>query len=408
MPNDKISKITLPDGTTYDIQDTTYSAGTGLSLSDTVINHSNSVTAQTTQAIYPITIDAQGHIGSYGNAASIPTKTSDLTNDSGYITGMTILSYGSSNWYEFITAYNANKVVYCRASSNSNPSQGSQTRLAFMAYVNNATTPGYVEFQYYRSVSSHTESQQGDQVCVYKLDKNSGWSVTTRKASVKVAYNNGITGTYSNDVMTLKHANAAITAQATQGLYPIAIDAYGHITGYGSEVTSLPASDVSSWAKASTKPSYALSEITGAEDVQAIEALTGTSGILKKTAANTWTLDTTAYTTNTGTVTSITLKAGSGISLDTDNTAITTSGTRTITNSGVRSATINGNYLRVNTNGTNADLTIPYATSAESATKATQDASGNTITTYYQKKITSGTADPSGGSNGDIYFQYEV
>ena len=31
-------------------------------------------------------------------------------------------------------------------------------------------------------------------------------------------------------------------------------------------------------------------------------------------------------------------------------------------NSGVRSATINGNYLRVNTNGTNADLTIPYAT----------------------------------------------
>ena len=37
----------------------------------------------------------------------------------------------------------------------------------------------------------------------------------------------------------------------------------------------------------------------------------------------------------TGTVTSITLKAGTGISLDTDNTAITTSGTRTITNTGV-------------------------------------------------------------------------
>ena len=72
-----------------------------------------------------------------------------------------------------------------------------------------------------------------------------------------------------------------------------------------------------------------------------------------------------------GTVTSITLKAGTGISLDTDNTAITTSGTRTITNSGVRATTINGNYLRVNTNGTNADLTIPYATSAGSATSAT-------------------------------------
>lgn len=69
------------------------------------------------------------------------------------------------------------------------------------------------------------------------------------------------------------------------------------------------------------------------------------------------------YVTSSG-VTSITLKAGTGISLDVNNTAITSTGTRTITNSGVRSTTINGNYLRVNTNGTDADLTIPYATSA--------------------------------------------
>ena len=66
----------------------------------------------------------------------------------------------------------------------------------------------------------------------------------------------------------------------------------------------------------------------------------------------------------TGTVTSITLKAGTGISLDTDNTAITTSGTRTITNTGVRSVSTNGDYLRINTNGTNTDLTIPYAISS--------------------------------------------
>lgn len=66
----------------------------------------------------------------------------------------------------------------------------------------------------------------------------------------------------------------------------------------------------------------------------------------------------------TGTVTSITLTAGAGIGINNSETAITTSGTRTITNTGVRSTTINGNYLRVNTNGTNADLTIPYANSA--------------------------------------------
>ena len=48
----------------------------------------------------------------------------------------------------------------------------------------------------------------------------------------------------------------------------------------------------------------------------------------------------------------------------------------TITNAGVRSTTINGDYLRVNTNGTNADLTIPFATKAKYLTTSL-----NTITT---------------------------
>lgn len=37
---------------------------------------------------------------------------------------------------------------------------------------------------------------------------------------------------------------------------------------------------------------WALANVTGADDLKAIEALTGTSGFLKKTAANTWVLDT--------------------------------------------------------------------------------------------------------------------
>ena len=40
-------------------------------------------------------------------------------------------------------------------------------------------------------------------------------------------------------------------------------------------------------------------------DLTAIAALVGTSGLLKKTAVDTWILDTIAYTTNTGTVTSV-------------------------------------------------------------------------------------------------------
>lgn len=50
-------------------------------------------------------------------------------------------------------------------------------------------------------------------------------------------------------------------------------------------------------------------------DLTAIAALTGTSGLLKKTAADTWTLDTAAYTTNTGTVTSVGVSVPTGLSV---------------------------------------------------------------------------------------------
>jgi len=63
------SAVTIPD-----VSGKIDTAGTGLSKSGTTLNHSNSVTAQTTQAVYPITIDAQGHINSYGTAVAVPTN----------------------------------------------------------------------------------------------------------------------------------------------------------------------------------------------------------------------------------------------------------------------------------------------------------------------------------------------
>lgn len=128
---------------------------------------------------------------------------------------MTILSYGSSTWNDFITAYNANKVVYCRASSNSNPATGSQTRLAFMAYVDNATTPTNVEFQYYRSVSSHSASQQGDQVYVYTLTSSGTWTVTVREAMSKIAAGTNMSLSYSNGTITLNSSPTVVNVSGT-------------------------------------------------------------------------------------------------------------------------------------------------------------------------------------------------
>lgn len=77
----------------------------GLTISGTPITNSGSITvghsnvlssAQTTQAVYPIKIDKNGHVSAYGSAVSIPTKVSDLTNDSGYLTLATLPVYNGT------------------------------------------------------------------------------------------------------------------------------------------------------------------------------------------------------------------------------------------------------------------------------------------------------------------------
>ena len=117
-----------------------------------------------------------------------------------------IMKYGESNaWAKFIAAYNENAIVYCRASSNANPATGSQTRLAFMAYVSNETNPTNVEFQYVRSVGTKTSSQPVDQVFVYKLESTNGgtWTVQTRDMAPKLAAGTNTTVSYSNGTYTV-------------------------------------------------------------------------------------------------------------------------------------------------------------------------------------------------------------
>lgn len=145
-----------------------------------------------------------------GTAGLVPAPaTTDtykvLSGDGTWKDRIIILSYGSTTWADALAAYQCSAIVYCRASSNANPATGSQTRMAFLAYVNDATNPTELEFQYYRSVSTHKSTQMGDEVYVYKLNKTNGWSVTKRLASIQSITGAGITVGYTanTNVITL-------------------------------------------------------------------------------------------------------------------------------------------------------------------------------------------------------------
>lgn len=180
-----------------------------------------------------IPVDATVMIGAtssdngYAGLAPAPTPgdvDKFLAGDGTYKSGglpMVILSYGHSTWQEFMNAYKNNVIVYCRASSNTNPGTGSLTRMAFMAYVNNAENPTEVEFQYYRSTNptARTINSINDQVYVYKLESKNGgtWTVTAREAGMKslaLATGNAGSVTYDKNtaIITLDTNLPAVTA----------------------------------------------------------------------------------------------------------------------------------------------------------------------------------------------------
>lgn len=129
---------------------------------------------------------------------------------------------------------------------------------------------------------------------------------------------------YSNGVITYTKGSTFITSSDLDG-YVNAIS-----TGSGNYITGVSKSGKTLTFTYGTLPTkIALSNVTGADDLKLIEALTG-GGLLRRNGTNnTWSLDSTAYTTNTGTVTSVTIKGGTGISVS-STSAITDSGTRTI------------------------------------------------------------------------------
>lgn len=146
------------------------------------------------------------------------------------------------------------------------------------------------------------------------------------------------TATYLTSNQTITLSGDASGSGTTAITVTVADDSHSHtgstISGLDAGDTTTGTFDIARIPTGTTGTTVALGNHTHSyqpldADLTAIAGLVGTTGFLKKTATDTWALDTTAYTTNTGTVTSVGMTVPTGLSIS--GSPITTSGTLALT-----------------------------------------------------------------------------
>ena len=101
--------------------------------------------------------------------------------------------YGQTSYSDIVDAINAHKIVYCRITATG------ASRMAFLAYIGTSN----VEFQYYRSLNSHSAANQTDEVYVYTVS-STGWTTTTRLSGIKYEAGTHMTSSFANNTLTFQ------------------------------------------------------------------------------------------------------------------------------------------------------------------------------------------------------------
>lgn len=187
----------------------------GLTVVNQTVSHSNTpITEQTTEAVYPITMDEYGHITSYGQAVDL----------------------------ESLVSIQPGEVDDIREISYTDPSAGYEDKYARVDHVHTITDNTITSALGYTPYDSsnpqgytHVEGVRiGDNIATVsggQIDITDYISA----ASAGISAGSGLTSSTSGSIVTLNHSNST-TPKATQAVYPITIDSQGHIVSSGTAV----------------------------------------------------------------------------------------------------------------------------------------------------------------------------
>ena len=233
-------------------------SGSPITSSGTIsVGHSNVLaSAQTTSGIYPIKIDKNGHISEYGNAVSIPTNTSDLNNDSQFVSQIdlaenlvsTLCYLNVSGSTASLIDANASVVGIFELSSAFRSVKGVQ-----VAQVLNISGD-LAEARVYEIVDADTINRT---VRLVAVEGSTVYIADLTDAG------SGLTGTISTvSIPTVPTNVSAFTNDA------------GYLTSYTETDPTVP-----SWAKAASKPTYTASEVGAlASNTTYVSKITTTAG----------------------------------------------------------------------------------------------------------------------------------
>ena len=305
-------------GTVTEVNTGTDLIGGPITGSGTISHATSGVIAKTTRGLYPFKVNSTGHITDVGNAVTVPTKVSDLTNDLGFtsntgtITGITMngSSKGTSGVVNLGTVLTeiptADQIVYqpedqtwsvsdvdealndlkiysdssitdIKVNSSSQTISNKSVNITVPTKVSDLTNDsGYITdagvtsfngstgaITYTAPVTSVNGSTGAVTISVptkvSDLTNDSGFTSNTGTVT-SITAGTGLTGGTITSSGTIALGTSGVTAGTYQGL---TVDKYGRVTSASNQnyLTSESDPTVPAWAKASTKPTYTASEV---------------------------------------------------------------------------------------------------------------------------------------------------